>query len=248
MPFDGLRLRELRSRRALTLRELGARSGVGYDTIHRPRDRQAPAAGPSTVRKLADASTWRPTCSFPMTRATRVKPRPDLARHAASGRLFHPPVSRRVRTPQRIHDGDEATGARRALDRSSEKRWAMGGRADPPERQAEIPLRQDPQGSRRQTPRGAAESRRRRKPQDAAVTVAASVDKWLSASAKPSVDCPHLRGCAPMVRVRIVPRIGAQETCKAHGAGRPGALRRSCSVWVVGALGWSYPPLPTLRA
>ena len=63
MPFDGMKLRELRLRRALTLRELGALSGVAYDTIHgietgkhQPR--------PSTVRKLADALSVAPDVFF----------------------------------------------------------------------------------------------------------------------------------------------------------------------------------------
>jgi transcriptional regulator with XRE-family HTH domain len=63
MPFDGWRLRELRRRRALTLRDLGALAGVAYDTIHglevgkhQPR--------PSTVRKLADALGVPPAVFF----------------------------------------------------------------------------------------------------------------------------------------------------------------------------------------
>jgi transcriptional regulator with XRE-family HTH domain len=63
MPFDGRKLRELRLRRALTLRELGALSGVAYDTIHgietgkhQPR--------PSTVRKLAAALGVAPELFF----------------------------------------------------------------------------------------------------------------------------------------------------------------------------------------
>ena len=63
MPFDGMKLRELRLRRALTLRELGALSGVAYDTIHgietgkhQPR--------PSTVRKLANALNVAPDVFF----------------------------------------------------------------------------------------------------------------------------------------------------------------------------------------
>ena len=63
MPFDGMKLRELRLRRALTLRELGVLSGVAYDTIHgietgkhQPR--------PTTVRKLADALNVTPDVFF----------------------------------------------------------------------------------------------------------------------------------------------------------------------------------------
>jgi transcriptional regulator with XRE-family HTH domain len=63
MPFDGAKLRELRLRRALTLRGLGTLSGVAYDTIHgietgkhQPR--------PSTVRKVADALGVEPDAFF----------------------------------------------------------------------------------------------------------------------------------------------------------------------------------------
>ena len=63
MPFDGRKLRETRLRQALTLRDLAARSGVAYDTIHgietakhQPR--------PSTVRKLAEALGVLPEAFF----------------------------------------------------------------------------------------------------------------------------------------------------------------------------------------
>jgi transcriptional regulator with XRE-family HTH domain len=63
MPFAGWKLRELRRRRALTLRELAALSSVAYDTIHgievgkhEPR--------PSTIRKLADALGVAPDVFF----------------------------------------------------------------------------------------------------------------------------------------------------------------------------------------
>jgi transcriptional regulator with XRE-family HTH domain len=63
MPFDGKKLRELRLRRALTLRELGVLSGVAYDTIHGiETGKQAPR--PSTVRKLADALGVTPDVFF----------------------------------------------------------------------------------------------------------------------------------------------------------------------------------------
>ena len=63
MPFDGMKLRELRLRRALTLRELGVLSGVAYDTIHGiETGKQAPR--PSTVRKLADALGVSPDVFF----------------------------------------------------------------------------------------------------------------------------------------------------------------------------------------
>jgi transcriptional regulator with XRE-family HTH domain len=63
MPFDGIKLRELRPRRALTLRELGELSGVAYDTIHGiETGKQAPR--PSTVRKLANALGVTPDVFF----------------------------------------------------------------------------------------------------------------------------------------------------------------------------------------
>jgi transcriptional regulator with XRE-family HTH domain len=63
MPFDGKRLRELRLRRALTLRELGVLSGVAYDTIHGiETGKQVPR--PSTVRKLANALGVAPDVFF----------------------------------------------------------------------------------------------------------------------------------------------------------------------------------------
>jgi transcriptional regulator with XRE-family HTH domain len=52
--IDGQRLRELRVERALTLRALGERSGVAYDTINKLELGQRPARL-STIRKLADA-------------------------------------------------------------------------------------------------------------------------------------------------------------------------------------------------
>ena len=63
MPFDGKKLREMRLRRALTLRELGVLSGVAYDTIHGiETGKQAPR--PSTVRKLAEALGVAPDVFF----------------------------------------------------------------------------------------------------------------------------------------------------------------------------------------
>jgi transcriptional regulator with XRE-family HTH domain len=63
MPFDGMKLRELRLRRALTLRELGELSDVAYDTIHGiETGKQAPR--PSTVRKLANALGVMPDVFF----------------------------------------------------------------------------------------------------------------------------------------------------------------------------------------
>ncbi len=46
------------------------------------------------------------------------------------------------------------------------------------------------------------------------MTVAAYLDKWLSASAKPSVKVRTYEGYESMVRVRIVPRIGARRLAK----------------------------------
>ncbi len=49
-----MRLRELREERVLSLRELGERSGVSYNTIWRIEDGRQ-GAHPRTVRKLAEA-------------------------------------------------------------------------------------------------------------------------------------------------------------------------------------------------
>ena len=51
---NGRRLRELRVERALSLRALGERSGVAYDTINKLELGQRPARL-STIRKLANA-------------------------------------------------------------------------------------------------------------------------------------------------------------------------------------------------
>ena len=51
---DGMRLRELRRRRMLSLRELGERSGVAFDNINKLENERR-RAQPRTVRKLADA-------------------------------------------------------------------------------------------------------------------------------------------------------------------------------------------------
>jgi len=56
---DGQRLRELRVERALTLRALGERSGVAYDTINKLELGQRPARL-STIRKLAEALRVEP--------------------------------------------------------------------------------------------------------------------------------------------------------------------------------------------
>ena len=51
---DGARLRQLRQERALSLRELGERSGVAFDTINKLENENRQAQ-PRTVRKLAEA-------------------------------------------------------------------------------------------------------------------------------------------------------------------------------------------------
>ncbi len=63
MWFDRMRLREIRQRRALSLRDLGALSGVAYDTIHGIETGQQQPR-PSTVRKLADALGVEPDAFF----------------------------------------------------------------------------------------------------------------------------------------------------------------------------------------
>ncbi len=56
---DGQRLRELRVERALSLRALGERSGVAYDTINKLELGQRPARL-STIRRLADTLGVKP--------------------------------------------------------------------------------------------------------------------------------------------------------------------------------------------
>ncbi len=51
---DGERLRRIRRERALSLRELGERSGVSFDSIHKLETGRREAQ-PRTVRKLAEA-------------------------------------------------------------------------------------------------------------------------------------------------------------------------------------------------
>ncbi len=51
---NGRRLQQLRVEQALTLRALGERSGVTYDTINKLELGRRPAHA-STIRKLADA-------------------------------------------------------------------------------------------------------------------------------------------------------------------------------------------------
>jgi transcriptional regulator with XRE-family HTH domain len=52
--INGNSLRDLRVERALSLRALGERSGVAYDTINKLELGRRPAHA-STIRKLADA-------------------------------------------------------------------------------------------------------------------------------------------------------------------------------------------------
>jgi len=56
---DGARLRELRRRRMLSLRELGERSGVAFDNINKLENERR-SAQPRTVRKLAQALRVEP--------------------------------------------------------------------------------------------------------------------------------------------------------------------------------------------
>jgi transcriptional regulator with XRE-family HTH domain len=51
---DGAKLRELRRRRMLSLRELGERSGVAFDNINKLENERR-RAQPRTLRKLAHA-------------------------------------------------------------------------------------------------------------------------------------------------------------------------------------------------
>ena len=51
---DGAKLRELRRRRMLSLRELGERSGVAFDNINKLENEKR-RAQPRTLRKLAEA-------------------------------------------------------------------------------------------------------------------------------------------------------------------------------------------------
>ena len=56
---DGARLRELRRRRMLSLRELEQRSGVAFDNINKLENEKR-RAQPRTLRKLADALDVEP--------------------------------------------------------------------------------------------------------------------------------------------------------------------------------------------
>ena len=57
--INGQRLKELRVEQALTLRALGERSGIGYDTINKLELGRRPAHA-STIRKLAEALSVEP--------------------------------------------------------------------------------------------------------------------------------------------------------------------------------------------
>jgi transcriptional regulator with XRE-family HTH domain len=57
--INGKRLQELRVEQALSLRALGERSGVAYDTINKLELGRRPAHA-STIRKLADALDVEP--------------------------------------------------------------------------------------------------------------------------------------------------------------------------------------------
>ena len=54
LKVNGGRLRRLRVKQALTLRDLGEMSGVAYDTINKLELGRRPAHA-STIRRLADA-------------------------------------------------------------------------------------------------------------------------------------------------------------------------------------------------
>ena len=56
---DGAKLRELRRRRMLSLRELGERSRVAFDNINKLENKKR-RAQPRTLRKLADALDVEP--------------------------------------------------------------------------------------------------------------------------------------------------------------------------------------------
>lgn len=59
MEVDGVRLRQLREERALSLRELGERSGVAFDTINKLENARREAQ-PRTIRRLAEALRVEP--------------------------------------------------------------------------------------------------------------------------------------------------------------------------------------------
>ena len=60
LEVDGTQLRNIRRERAMSLRELGERSGIAFDTINR-LELGKQAAQPRTIRKLADTLGVEPT-------------------------------------------------------------------------------------------------------------------------------------------------------------------------------------------
>ena len=56
---DGAKLRELRRRKMLSLRELGDRSGVAFDNVNKLENEKR-RAQPRTLRKLAEALGLEP--------------------------------------------------------------------------------------------------------------------------------------------------------------------------------------------
>jgi transcriptional regulator with XRE-family HTH domain len=59
MSVDGARLRQLRQERAFSLRELGERSGVAFDTINKLENEHREAQ-PRTIRRLAEVLVVEP--------------------------------------------------------------------------------------------------------------------------------------------------------------------------------------------
>ncbi len=59
METDGKQLKRLRRERAMSLRELGEKTGIAYDTINR-LELGKQQAQPRTIRKLADALDVEP--------------------------------------------------------------------------------------------------------------------------------------------------------------------------------------------
>ena len=56
---DGAKLKELRRRKMLSLRELGERSGVAFDNVNKLENEKR-RAQPRTLRKLAEALRVEP--------------------------------------------------------------------------------------------------------------------------------------------------------------------------------------------
>jgi transcriptional regulator with XRE-family HTH domain len=69
-----LRLREWRERRGYSVRELAARAGVGFGTVHRiEKDRMSPTV--ALLEKLAKALGIDVRDLFPPPRRRQLKPR-----------------------------------------------------------------------------------------------------------------------------------------------------------------------------